>query len=165
MSTEGTMGMVGTRLWARARAWESMPLASSKPRTSLRHACNNQAQVSSRSSPGGVPRLFEHLLEAAQPMSQEKLTVLKALGDREGSNVDLRCSASWLDEAAGKAGAERRRAADAADDRQVDVPHLSLVRIEPKMVASAKACPRGRHVQQERRHGCALALECCSRRL
>lgn len=85
--------MVGTRLWARARAWESMPLASSKPRTSLRHACNNQAQVSSRSSPGGVPRLFERLLEAAQPISQRKLAVLKALGDREGSNVDLSCSA------------------------------------------------------------------------
>ena len=42
-----------------------------------------------------MPGLFEHLLEVAEPMSREKLAVLKALGGKEGSDVDLSCSAGW----------------------------------------------------------------------
>ena len=57
------------------------------------HTCDNQAQVSSQSCPGGEPGLSEHLLKVAEPMSQEKLAVLKALGGQEGSDVDLSCSA------------------------------------------------------------------------
>ena len=57
------------------------------------------------------------------------------------------------------AGAERRRATDAADGRQADIPRLLQVRIEPKMIASTQAGPRGRHVQPELRHGCSERLE------
>ena len=56
-------------------------------------------------------------------------------------------------------GAEWRRATDATDGREADVPRLLQVRIEPKMIASTQAGPRGRHVQQELRHGCSERFE------
>ena len=137
-----------------------MPGARTKPRSSSSYTCDNQAQVNSQSSPGGVPRLFEHLLEVIERMSQRISTVLKALGGQEGSDLDLSCSAGQRTRSGGKAGVDRHRAAHAADGRQADAHHLAQVRIEPKMVASAQPGRRSRHLQELRRHGCAV--ECCS---
>ena len=115
--TEGTMGMVGTRLWARARAWESMPLASSKPRTSLRH---NNLQPSTGEQPeqsrwrAWALRAPARSCPADQPKeigSAESTRWQRGLG----RGLEL---LGWLqNKAVGKAGVERRQAAHAADGR------------------------------------------------